>query len=1166
MRSKLLALLAVGVCLSCLLGPAARPAHGQAATTGTILGVVTDQTGAVVPDATVTITEVATGIKHTTKTDNAGRYEVLALPSNEAHMNVTISKQGFETYVSQDVIIDPSSHVQVNAILRVGSAQTEVTVTATSVQVNTQTGESSGVIAGEEVSELQLNGRDFRDLAAIVPGINDMNAGKGAVGVGFTSEQALSVNGLDQYQNLFTTDGAYNMNTGSMQGENVLQPVDSISEFKVLKDNYSAKYGWLGGAQFQVATKSGAKDFHGNGYDYLRNQAVDANTWFNNAGNAPLSSLRQNIFGGSLGGPVYIPGHYNTDKSKTFFFTNEEFRIRHGGLSNVGAIIPEAMRNGDFSNDPTLFGINKNGLSLDAASQAILSSEYPGVSCLSASGLNGTNLDTINKACMDPNSVAMMQHFWPYLPNQSGFNNFIDTGAEINDGQDYTERIDHRFNDKWLLLARISYETATDSFPYLSWASNPEPSESNFFKQTGWNNVLQLTTNINPTTINQFTFTQTDDKPRLGIKGAAFRNGLNLSINLPFGYGADQTNRAPDISFAEGWSGTGNGGLPINASDQENVMSEDFTKIKGGHTLQAGLMLIWGIKRQSNFATTEGSYSFSGVHSGDPIADYLLGLDSTFSQNNVRLRGSFRYIQNENYFQDDWKVNKKLTVNMGLRSAYYSPDTMQGNGVSDFDPALYDPSEAPVVEPNGLYLSNASNVPITSTGAVANLLNGIVFPSNFQSNPRFPLAKATPGVPDGIFKTGIHFAPRVGFAYDPWGTGKTVFRGGYGLSYGRIPFALYNGDLSNPGFTQGVNLLNGTVTDPSLGSPGAQSAVGINTIGPPNATFNPQRTQTYSFTIEREIVPGGVFNIAYVGSHTNNYTLGYDHNWYLPVAAPSIAGCALSPGESYTQTGGFQFDPCLNTSAVSGNLTRPIPMYNNISGEGQSAAAWGAMAAYNSLQAGYRYVTHKGLTLTLAYTWQHSLTNDIGPQDPYLLFAHPSVGIGQPGQGNHQVFNASYIWHMPFLKNRHDWQGRTLGDWTFSGITTFVGGAPYNIGLNTGTSGEAGLPNCVAPTSGPRTHGEWFNTSAFVAPAYGFYGNCAYGNVIGPPLQVWNWALYKTFAATERVKIQLRFEAFNIFNHPNFNALDTNVGDGAFGQTTGTTDPRQLEGALKITF
>jgi len=1161
MGNKLLTLLVSVVCLFCVLGPAARPLHGQAATTGVIVGTVTDATGAVIPGADVTVTELATGIKHTTKTDAEGRYEVLALPSNEAHMNVTVSKSGFQTFVSQDVVIDPSTHVQVNAVLQVGASTQEVTVTSTVVQVNTQSGESSGVIAGDEVSELQLNGRDWRDLSALIPGVNDLNAGHGATGVAFTSGNNMSVNGLDTSQNMYTTDGAYNMNTGSMGNENVLQPIDSISEFKVIKDNYSARYGWQGGAQFMVATKSGTKEFHGSAYEYIRNNAVDANNWFNDAAGAPNTTLRQNIFGGSLGGPVYIPGHYNTDKSKTFFFTNEEFRIRHSGVSVLGAIIPQAMRAGDFSADPTL---PSAGLSLDSASAAILASGHPGVNCLPTP-------KSINPACFDTNSVAMMSHFWPILPNNpgGGFNNYLDTSVERNDGQDYTERIDHRFNERYSLMARVSYETGTDAWPYLSWGGNPEPSEAESFKETGFNNMAQFTANINPTTINQFTFTQTDDKPRLSISGAAFRTGITpaLTINLPYGYTADQTNRAPDISFSGGWSGTGNGGLPINASDQENVVSDDFTKIKGGHTLQAGVMLIWGIKRQSNFATTEGSYSFSGVHTGDPIADFLLGLDSSFNQNNIRRRGSFRYIQNENYFQDDWKVNPKLTLNMGVRMVYYSPDTMQGNGVSDFDPSRYDPTQAPQVQLNGVFVANGAGVPVTSTGAVANLLDGIVFPASFKPNPAFPLAAATPGVPDGIFTTSPHFGPRIGFAYDPKGDGKTAIRGGYGISYGRVPFALYNGDLSNPGFTEGVVLINGTVTDPSLGTPGAQSAFGINTVGAANSTFNPLRVQSYSLTVERQIIPGGVFNIAYVGSHSNNYSLGYDHDWPLPVAAPTqnAAGC-LSPGETATPAGGFQFDPCINQGITSATYTRPIPMYNGISAESQSAGAWPAMANYNSLQTGFRYVTHRGLTLTAAYTWGHTLTNNIGPQDPYILFANPKADYGQPSQGQHHIFNASYIWQMPFLKGRTDLLGTALGNWTFSGITTFVSGTPNNIGLSTGQNGLAGVPNCVASTSGPQTHEEWFNTSAFVAPAFGFYGNCAYGIVYGPPLQVWNWALYKTFPIKERLRIQLRFEAFNIWNKPNFQSLDTNLGDGAFGQTTSTADPRQLEGALRLEF
>ena len=217
----------------------------------------------------VTVTEVATGIKHITKTDAEGRYEVIALPSNEAHVNVRVSKAGFQTFTSQDIIIDPATHVQVNASLQVGTSTQQVTVSATAVQVNTQSGETSGVIAGNEVSSLQLNGRDWRDLAKTVPGANDLSLGHASLGGGLNGISNISVNGLDIGQNMYTTDGAYNENTGSMTNENVLQPVDSISEVRIVKDNYSARYGFQGGAQFMVATKSGTKEFHGSGYDYL---------------------------------------------------------------------------------------------------------------------------------------------------------------------------------------------------------------------------------------------------------------------------------------------------------------------------------------------------------------------------------------------------------------------------------------------------------------------------------------------------------------------------------------------------------------------------------------------------------------------------------------------------------------------------------------------------------------------------------------------------------------------------------------------------------------------------------------------------------------------------------------------------------------------------------
>src|SRR5271157_1639979 len=1161
MRNRFLVLLTLCACLFCVLGPAARPAHGQAATTGGIAGTVTDQTGAVVPGADITVTEVATGIKHTTKSDSVGRYEILALPSNEAHMNVSVSKQGFQTFVSQDVVIDPSTHVTVNAALQVGTGTTEVTVTATAVQVNTQSGESAGVIAGDEVSTLQLNGRDWRDLSKLIPGMNDLNIGHTSLGGGLNGGNNVSVNGLDTSENMYTTDGAYNVNTGSMGNENVLQPVDSISEFKVIKDNYSARYGWAGGAQFMVATKSGTKDFHGNGYDYLRNDKVDSRNFFNTS--TPV--LKQNIFGGSIGGPVFIPGHYNTDKSKTFFFSNEEFRIRHDAVAATGSLPTQAMRNGDFSQDPYLISQGISGLTTDSTSQAILASEFPGVNCMPSK-------TSINSSCFDPNSVALMNHLWP-LPNYGGptsFVNYLDAGVETVDQQDYTERIDHRFNDKYTLMARMSYETETDSLPYLSWGPNPAPNETNAFKETGFNNMMQFTANINPTTINQLTFTQTDDKPVLTITGA-YRKDLSspLTINLPYGLSADNTARLPNINMGQGWSGQGDATLPEYASDQENVVADDFTKIKGGHTLQAGVMLVWGIKRQSNFAQTEGEYAYSGVHTGDAEADYLLGLDASFFQNNTRLRSYSRYHQDEAYFQDDWKINRKFTLNYGVREFYFSPDTTEGNGISDFSPALYNPATAPVVNLNGTLLTNAALQPLTSTGTIANTIDGIAVLSGFQPTSRFPLAIPTAGIPNGWYTTKPHFGPRVGFAWDPWGNGKQALRGGYGVGYGRIPFGNYACQLGNPPFESSVTLLNGAMTTPAIGAPGAPTAQGICSLGPPNVNYVPTQQQSYSVTAEREIVPGGVLTLAYVGSHTNDYRAGYDTNFPLPVATPTqnIAGSScLSAGETLNPSGGFAFDPCINAGTTSSAYTRPIQGYNNISTSSGYAGAWPAMGNYHALQAGYRYVSHKGLTLTFAYTWQHALTNNWSQISGIQNTRNIKAEYGQPGFGQHQLFNASYIYQLPFLKGRTDFTAKALGNWTFSGITSFISGAPNTIGMSTAAPGLTTRPNCIGSMGGPKTRVDWFNTSAFANVPNGYFGNCANGTVYGPGLEVWDWALFKTFPVKERVKIQLRFEAFNIWNHTNFTGLSTGYGSGSFASLNSALDPRQLEGALRIQF
>ena len=1133
--------------------PMLRPAVSDAQTaSGAILGTITDASGAVVADANITITNGLTGTSQKVRTNGNGLYDLEGLAAGGNSYDVSITKDGFAAFTSKGVVLHPGERVSLNAVLQVGSTGTQVNVEASAVHVETTSGESAGTISGREVQELQLNGRDFRGLALLVPGVNStaitgsaVGGGNALNGGGLTGESPISVNGMGREMNNFTTDGAYNMNTGAMINLDVTQPVESIAEFRILKDNYSAKYGTAGGAEIMVATKSGTQQFHGNAYDFLRNDALDARNYFSTV--RPM--LKQNIFGGSIGGPFFIPGHYNHDKSKTFFFANVELRRRNTGVVARGAMIPEAMRNGDFSSSPTLAA---SGLKLDATSVNLLNQLHPGVQCVEGS-------TRLNPACFDPNAVGLMNTFWP-LPNNTGagFNNYINTGTETYGAENHTYRVDQYFTDKIRLLARVSYEDVRDDPPYLTWGTNPAPTSQQKIDTTGWNNLLQLSTTITPTTLNQFSWTQTSSKPHLSVANIFLDNVKPpLNIQLPFG-NVDASNRVPHISLNGGWAGISDAGFPQNASDGEQVLAEDFSKVLGSHTIQAGTMFIWGIKRQSDYATTQGAFTFTGSHAGDPVADYLLGLSSSFTQNNVRLRGYFRYHQSESYLQDDWRINSRLTLNLGARVVYFSSDKMEGNGFSDFNAALFDPAQAPAVSPNGNLVLNAAGQAVTKTGSPANLQNGLVFAGKN-------------GVPTGIFITRPHVAPRVGFAWDVFGNGKTALRGGYGVGYGRIPFAVYNNDLGNYPSQLGVTLLNGSLSNPSLGTPGAITTQSIGTIGPPGAEYNPVKIQSYSLTIERQILRNGVVSVAYVGSHGSNIPGSYDHNFPMAVSGPSVSnpGC-LQPGQS--ASGSFNFDPCLNAGIVSSAYTRPLAGWGSINGAADSAAQYNGISNYNSLQAGLNYKLASSLTVTGAYTFGKSLSDvanrgfdsrqtGASAQNPRDF----SAEYGPPGYDRTHIFTSGYVWNLPFLQ-QGGLTSKIFGNWTFSGITVIESGFTFTPGLATSAPGLATRPNCIGSPSGPRTVAQWFNTAAFSAPAYGSFGNCGTGIIRGPGENTWNWALYKTFRIHENVNLQFRSEFFNIWNHANFSAVSTNLGAGDFGQVTTALDPRQIEFALKLSF
>lgn len=1192
-RSTLIPIFAslLGLCVALC---AADPLMAQNTTAGSITGAVTDPTGAAVPGASVIVTSQNTGNVHTVASTSSGFYTVENLP--DGNYTLTISAPGFTTQSIANLHLDPGQRRGQNVALTVGGVQSKVEVQANALAVQTESAESGGTISAKEVANLMLNGRNFQQLATLVPGVSSVNGANGQVNAGYLGQTDLIVGGASSEETTYTIDGVYDMTPTSLININITPSIDAINEFRVLKNAYSARYGYAGSGQILIETKSGTSSFHGTGYEYVRNNSLGVARPYSISGvPATLSSLHYNIFGFTLGGPIYIPKVYNTAKNKTFFFAGAEFKTNHyASVLNSRSEFTPAIRSGDLSlsHDAPTCGTsaaaiaagctsstpsNIHYLTCDSYCQSLLVARKLSVATCFSKDANGVT-NQINPACFDSVSAFFINPSNDFMPlpnlpqnNNTSFANYINTNPELDSQNDTIYRIDQHIGEKNLITVRYMHEEVNDIRPARNY-NDPDPNPGATVYTPALNAMVRWSYDITPAIINTAGLAYTDQKVNLNPTGT-----YTIPAGLITGAFNNGDNRLPGVSIGGFWSWLGIGVQPNFSKTGDGIFSDDLSYVHGRHVIQAGGLYMWNILRVNASAFSMGNFSFNGTHTGDTAGDFLLGQDASYSQSSVQRAGVFHQHWFELYAQDDWQATPRLLLSYGVRYSFFSPTTKDGNDISNFNAATFNPAVAPAVTPSGTFIYNSAGQPLTTSGAPANYLtNGIVIACQGGT----PCGFTTP-------KKNL-FAPRVGFAYRLNSAGTMSVHGGYGIGYTQVGMFQASGLLSNQPYVSTETFTNSEFSSPAGGAaglPGLQSPAGL------DGTYRPATVQSWSLTYEDQIVPRGVLTLAYAGDTTQHiFSNSVDRNFAQTEFTANSGTCSLSSNNTNpAPSSAWLFDPCLNgangtATQTNANYYRPYQGYSSIN-TGVSIGS----ANYNALQTGFIYRL-PDLQLNVAYTFSKALSNqnqsaqfnlaygfdsNIGFQNP----RNPGGDYGRPSYDRPHVFTSAYVYTLPFFRHSSLLAREFLSGFGTSGLITAQSGSADPVSLSSPYAGLANRPNQIGPLirhsgSGKKAIGQQplYSSSSFAVPGWGTFGNSEPGVLRGPKEVSFAAAVNKTFPITGRVGIELRAEAFNVFNHPNINSISnsfsfnqaTNASN--FGYATSAGDMRQMEFSARLNF
>uniref|UniRef100_Q01TK2 TonB-dependent transporter Oar-like beta-barrel domain-containing protein n=1 Tax=Solibacter usitatus (strain Ellin6076) TaxID=234267 RepID=Q01TK2_SOLUE len=1111
------------------LGVSVFQAFGQQAT---IVGTATDPSGGAVPNVSITITNSQTNQVTRVATNTEGQY--LAPGLQIGHYGVRAEIAGFKKAERTDVVLAVGDRTRVDFRLEIGTAQESISVEATPVAVQSESGEISDVITGAQVSQLSTNGRSIYSLAILTAGASSNMADfQSATPVG--GDSTVSFNGLRSSHNIYLIDGGENLDRGGAGGISVMPSVDAIAEFRQLTSNYSAEYGLSSAGTMTMVFKSGTKQFHASGWEFVRNEDLDANTYFRNAAGVANPLNRLNTYGFNVEGPVFIPKLYNVKKEKTFFFYNMEWRkaVTGGALNTT---VPLTSQYGGNMGSTAIHVPNANQLSAAQIARFNAAGLAPGQAFPN---------NVIPTSLLDPNAQLLLKT--GIFPGPTSGNKFVGGNNAPTNVREELFRIDHHFTDKFWLFGHWVDESIMSAYGTSMWSGDNVPTASNTFGNPSYSGVIHATYTISPTLLNETSFNYNGNRIAILPQGVIARPpGLNIPRLFS---GPNDLDRIPGINLS-GATGTNYtlNWMPWNNKADDYQIRDDFSWTKGAHQLKFGGSWALYKKIQDLFANTEGGFTFNGQYTGNDFADFLLGYSSQYQEAGVKDSGKWNNQSWALYAQDNWKVSRKLTLNLGLRWDGIPHTYEANNRQSNFYPSLYDLSKRAVLTADGSTISPSSP---GLGGSPNDVLKGYQFYLNGIG------IAGQNGTPAGLVKNywGA-IAPRVGFAYDPVGNGKTVIRGGFGVMYERIQGNdVYNAGPNVP-FSAQVTFNNVSLSNPNVSLLSGQTLVAPITIaditGLAYSDYKSPASYQFSFGVQQELGKGSVVSVSYVGN-TNRHQNDYRET-NLP--APS------------------QLAGLINGTAVYNSVV-PYAGFHSI-----RLSENAINSHYNSLQINYHGRINNSLSLQGAYTLSKSfdpvaqggnaqdLQNVSNPYDR-------SYDNGPSPLDRRHIGLINFIYQIPAFngKNTSRLMKSTLGGWELSGIGTIETGFPLNINLG-GSQGSNGLanatnrPNVNGTVDTPHTINAWFGASAFSLPALGAWGNFPRGSVYGPGRHNWNLSLFKSFVFSEarNSRLEFRAETFNTFNHTQFQNVSSTFTASDFGHVTSTYNPRNIQLGVKLMF